>query len=75
MKVKVTRKEIRECVEKAVLRVVKEGKSLRKFKDDDSFGDKRAPKHGKLDKKGFAPREKGNKGNRDWSQWEEDDEV
>ena len=33
MKVKLTRSELRECVENAVLRIVNEGKSLHKFKD------------------------------------------
>lgn len=77
MKVKVSRKEIRECVESAVLRLISEGKSLHKFRDDDkeSMGDrgKRGPKHGKLDKRGTKPVKGGNKGNFDWSQ--EEDEI
>ena len=66
MKIKATRKEIRECVENAVLRVVSEGKSSRTF-DDNNF-EKKAPKHGKLDKKGTFKKQKGNKGNRNWAE-------
>ena len=60
MKIKATRKEIRECVENAVFRVIKEGKSSR-F-DNNDF-EKKVPKHGKLDKKGTSMKQKGNKGN------------
>ena len=71
MKVKVSRQEIRECVENAVLRIVKEGKALHKMRDND-FAGKKAPKHGKLDKFGGDRKPKGNKGNQDWTQYGED---
>ena len=74
MKVKVSKKELRECVENAVLRLVQEGKSVRKFKDDDVYGGKKSPKrHGKLDKRGSRPERGGNKGNHDWTQYRDDD--
>lgn len=73
MKVKISKKELRECVESAVLRLVQEGKSVRKFKDDDVYGGKKTPKHGKLDKRGSRPEKGGNKGNHDWTQFRDDE--
>ena len=74
MKVKLTRSELRECVENAVLRIVNEGKSLHKFKDNEDFGGKgkKTHKHGKLDKRGSKQPKGGNKGNFDWTETDED---
>lgn len=72
MKVKVTKEELRECVENAVMRLVKEGKSsVRKFKDnDDEFGGK--PKHGKLNGKTTGRKPKGGANRNRWQDgWDE----
>ena len=60
MKVKVSKEELRECVEGAMLRLVKEGKSLRKFKDnEDKFGGKQSKHHAKLDGRNPGDRKPG----------------
>ena len=71
MKVKVSKQEIRECVENAVIRLVKEGKSsVRKFKDNDGdFGGK-PKKHGKLG----TPKQKGGANRQRWTDGWDDDE-
>lgn len=68
MKVQVTRSEIRECVEKAVKRVIKEGKSFRGKGDDER-------EWGKKSNKGNfkQTKVKGNKGNQSWNQYGDDD--
>lgn len=71
MKIKTTRKEIRECVEEAVMRLFNEGKTFPKGKSDE-YGGKKAPKHAKLNKKGFDKKEKGNKGNRNYCDYDEE---
>ena len=73
MKVKVSKAELRECVEGAMLRLVKEGKSLRKFKDnDDKFGGKQ-PKHAKLGGKPGDRKPKGGANSKRWQGgWDED---
>lgn len=73
MKVKVSKEELRECVENAMLRLVKEGKSLRKFKDnEDRFGCKQ-PKHAKLNGKGGDRKPKGGANSKRWeNSWDED---
>ena len=73
MKVKVSKEELRECVEGAMLRLVKEGKSLRKFKDnDDKFGGKQ-PKHAKLGGKPCDRKPKGGANSKRWQDgWDED---
>ena len=78
MKIKVSKQELRECVESAMLRIVKEGKSLRKFRgNEEQFGGnenkfgKKQPKHAKLGKPGN--KEKGGANNQRWrDEWEED---
>ena len=73
MKVKVSKKELRECVENAVLRFISEGKSLRGFKDDDAYGNKKAPKHAKLNGKACERKPKGGANNKRWQDaWDED---
>ena len=74
MKVKVSREELRECVEGAMLRLVKEGKSLRKFKDnDDKFGGKQPKKHANLNGKGGDRKPKGGANSKRWQDgWDED---
>lgn len=69
MKVKVSKEELRECVEGAMLRLVKEGKSLRKFKDnEDKFGGKQSKHHAKLD--GRNPGDRKPKGGANSKRWE-----
>ena len=73
MKVKVSKEELRECVENAMLRLVKEGKSLRKFKDNEDRFCGKQPKHGKLNGKGGDRKPKGGANSKRWeSSWDED---
>ena len=73
MKVKVSKKELRECVENAVLRFVNEGKSLRDFKDDDVYGGKKTAKHAKLNGKTGERKPKGGANSKRWQDaWDED---
>lgn len=66
MKVKVSKEELRECVEGAMLRIIREGKSMRKFKDgDDKFGGKQ-PKHAKLNGKTCGRKPKGGANSKRW---------
>lgn len=70
MKIKATKQEIRECVQGAVLRIVKEGKSLHGFdRNGNDFHKEKPNKHGKLTQQ----REKGNRGNRNWEDYAEED--
>ena len=73
MKVKVSKEELRECVAGAMMRLVKEGKSVRKFKDnEDKFGGKQ-PKHAKLGGRPGHRKPKGGANNQRWrDEWEED---
>lgn len=63
MKAKVTRGELKECVKNALVRVMSERKDF----DYNS-------KHEKAKKGQFTKKEKGNKGNRNWQNFDEDDE-
>lgn len=83
MKAKVTRSELKECVKNALERVLSEGRdsdfgkggkkwdSGKKSKSDFFDG---PSKHEKAKKGQFTKKDKGNKGNRNWADFGEDEE-